>query len=60
MHLKEKICKLNTLFQATKLILFAIEVDGLGHNDRNIDYEKERQKIVEKELGCEFIEINLD
>ena len=37
-----------------------IEVDEYGHNDRNIDYEIQRQKGIEKELGCEFITINPD
>ena len=32
-----------------------IEVDELGHNDRNIDYEIERQTALEKELDCVFI-----
>ena len=36
----------------------AIEVDGQGHNDRDIDYERERQKAIEQKLGCEFIRIN--
>ena len=35
----------------------AIEVDEQGHNSRDIDYEIERQKAIEKELGCEFIRI---
>ena len=34
----------------------AIEVDEKGHNDR--DYEKQRQKKIEKKLGCKFITIN--
>ena len=37
-----------------------IEVDELGHNDRNIDYEIQRQKALEKELDCIFIRINPD
>ena len=37
-----------------------IEVDELGHNDRNIDYEIQRQKALEKELDCIFIGINPD
>ena len=36
----------------------AIEVDEQGHNARNIDYEKERQRVIENRLGCEFIRIN--
>ena len=38
----------------------AIEVDELGHNDRNIDYEIQRQKALERELNCVFIMINPD
>ena len=37
-----------------------IQVDELGHNDRNIDYEIQRQRAIEKELGCVFIRINPD
>ena len=33
----------------------AIEVDELGHNDRNIDYEIRRQQALERELNCIFI-----
>ena len=36
----------------------AIEVDELGHADRNINNEIERQKALEKELNCVFIRIN--
>ena len=36
----------------------AIEVNEQGHNDRDIDYEIERQKAIENKLGCEFIKIN--
>ena len=36
----------------------AIEIDEQGHNDRDIDYEIERQKTIEKQLGCEFNRIN--
>ena len=38
----------------------AIEVDELGHNDRNIDYEIQRQRAIQKEIGCVFIRINPD
>ena len=37
----------------------AIEVDEQGHNSRDINYEIERQKALEKEIGCKFIKINL-
>ena len=36
----------------------AIEFDELGHNDRNIKYETQRQRAIERELGCVFIRIN--
>ena len=35
----------------------AIEVDELGHNDRNIDYEIQRQRKLERELDCVLIRI---
>ena len=38
----------------------AIEVDELGHSDRNIDYEIQRQQALERELNCIFIRINSD
>ena len=38
----------------------AIEDYELGHNDRNIDYEIQRQKTIEKELGCVFIRTDPD
>ena len=38
----------------------AIEVNELGHNDRNIDYEIQREKVLERELSCVFIRINPD
>ena len=38
----------------------AIEVDELGHADRNLSNEIERQKALEKELDCVFIRINSD
>ena len=33
----------------------AIEVNELGHNDRNIDHEIQRQRALERELSCVFI-----
>ena len=36
----------------------AIEFGEQGHNDRDISYEIERQKAIEKELSCKFIRIN--
>ena len=37
-----------------------IEIDEKGHSDRNIDYEIQRQKVTEQELGCKFIRIDPD
>ena len=47
--------RIDTYFFKYKL---AIEADEQGHNDRDIDYEIERQKAIENELGCEFIRTN--
>ena len=38
----------------------ATDVDELGHNDRNITYEIQRQQALERELNCVFIRINPD
>ena len=38
----------------------AIEVDELGHADRNINNEIERQRALYRELNCVFIRINPD
>ena len=38
----------------------AIEVDEFGHCDRNIECEKERERILKEELNCVFIAINPD
>ena len=37
-----------------------IEIDELGHNNRNTDYQIKRQKEIEKELNCVFIRTNPD
>ena len=49
--------KIDFYFHKHKL---AIEVDKLGHADRNINNEIERWKTLEKELNCVFIRINPD
>ena len=49
--------KIDIYFHEYKL---AIEVDELGHNGKNIGYQIQRQKAIEKELGCVFIRINPD
>ena len=38
----------------------AIEVEELGHADRNLSDEIERQRALQKELKCVFIRINPD
>ena len=38
----------------------ATEIDELGHNDRNIDYEIQRQRALERKLNRVFIRINPD
>ena len=64
--LKENICKLNTVVLGYKIDLYfredklAIKVDELGHNVRNSDYEIQKQRAMEKELGCVFVRINPD
>ena len=45
-------CRSGLYFHEYKL---AIELDELGHTDRNINNEIERQKVLEKELNCVFI-----
>ena len=47
--------RIHALFPKYKL---ATEVDEQGHNDRDIDYEIERQKAIRNKLGCEFLRIN--
>ena len=49
--------KIDLLFHDHKL---AVEIDEKGHKDRNINDEIQRQKALEKKLGCEFIRINPD
>ena len=38
----------------------AIETDEFRHCDRDIEYEKERERILKEELNCVFIRINPD
>ena len=38
----------------------AVEIDEKDNQDRDIGRETERQKALEKELGCKFIRINPD
>ena len=38
-------CRIDLYFYEYKL---AIEIDELGHNDRNTDYEIKRQREIEK------------
>ena len=36
----------------------AIKIDEKWYTDRDIIFEKKRQKALEKKLGCKFIRIN--
>ena len=36
----------------------AVEIDEKGHTDRDLIFEKKREKALEKNLNCEFITIN--
>ena len=49
--------KIDLYFYEHKL---EIQVDELGHNDRNTDYESKRQREIENELNCIFIRTNPD
>ena len=49
--------RIDLYFHECKL---AIEVDELGHTNRNVNHEIERQKVLEKKLNCTFIRINPD
>ena len=49
--------RIDLYFRKYKL---AIEVDELGHADRNINNEIEWQKALERELNCVYIRINPD
>ena len=45
-------CRIDLYFHKYKL---AIEVDELGHADRNIDNEIDRQRALEREISCVLI-----
>ena len=49
--------RIDLYFQKYKIV---IDVDELGHYDRNIDYEIQRQEPLERELNCVFFRINPD
>ena len=48
--------RINLHFHDYKL---AKETDETGHSNRNIDYEINRQKTIEQELGCKSIRLVL-
>ena len=31
-----------------------VEIDEKGHTDRDLEFEKKRQKALEKKLNCKF------
>ena len=37
-----------------------MEIDEYNHGDRDIGCKIERQKALEKELGCKFVRVNPD
>ena len=49
--------RLDLYFYEHKL---AIEIDELGHNDRDTDYETKREREIKNELNCVFIRTNPD
>ena len=49
--------RVDLYFHKHKLVF---EVNELGHDDRNLNNEIERQKTLERELDCVFIRINPD
>ena len=49
--------RIDLYFHKQKL---AVEVDELGHADRNVNNEIERQRALERELNCVFVRINPD
>ena len=36
----------------------AVEIDDKGHTDRDLIFEEEKQKALEKKFNCTFIRIN--
>ena len=49
--------KIDAWFPEYKL---ALEVDELGHSDRNDDKEKTKENSIKQKLQCAFIRINPD
>ena len=49
--------RIDLYFRKYKL---SIEFDELGHNDRNNNYEIQRQRSLQREIDCVFIRINPD
>ena len=61
-HHKEKIndCKcivFRIIVYFTEYFL-ALEIDEQNHEGRELIFEKKRQEVLEKKLGCRFIRIN--
>ena len=49
--------RLDCYFSKHKL---GVEIDEYGNVDRDFEYEKSRQLMIEKKLGCKIIRINPD
>ena len=56
-HYRSLEYEINLYFHDYKL---AVEIDEKDHLDRDMNRERERQKALEKEVGCKFISINPD
>ena len=49
--------RIDLYFSAYKL---ALECDEFGRNNRDISYEINRQKFIEEQLQCQFVQYNPD
>ena len=52
---KYSLFKIDIYFRECSL---AVKIDKKGHTDRDLIFEKKRQKALEKILGCKVIRIN--
>ena len=63
---KHKKYKLEYLVDTYKIDLYflnakiAIECDEFGHQDRDAQYEIDREDFVKNQLGCKFVRFNPD
>ena len=61
-HHKEKINDCNCILFRIDVYFteyfLALEIDEQNHEGRELIFEKKRQEVLEKKLGCRFIRIN--